>query len=113
MADIMNTAAQLREDLEQSDEFAALKTAYANMQADAAVFQTFKDFQGLQIKLQEAQMKGQQPSEDDMQQAQDLAQKVSQSDLVRQLMDNEKAVNELLNKINGEITKPIQSLYQL
>lgn len=112
MADIMYTAKKLREDLEQSEEFMALKTSYINIQSESDVFQMFKKFQNIQIKLQNIQRKGRKPSEEELQQAQKMAQKISQSDLIRQLMDNEKKVNELLKKINNELTSPIQSLYQ-
>ncbi|GAW98413.1 YlbF family regulator [Secundilactobacillus mixtipabuli] len=112
MADILKTAGELRDELESSDEFTALQSAYNTMKADSEAYDLFKKFQALQLKLQQKQMQGQQPDEDEMKQAQDLATKVRDTDLIKALMEKEKDVNQLLAKLNNEITKPIQSLYQ-
>ncbi|MCH5462694.1 hypothetical protein HC026_07680 [Lactobacillus sp. LC28-10] len=112
MADILQTAGELREELASSDEFTALQSSYNTMKADAEAYDLFKQFQGLQLKLQQKQMQGQQPDEDEMKQAQDLAGKVRDKDAIKDLMEKEKDVNQLLAKLNNEITKPIQALYE-
>ncbi len=49
----------------------------------------------------------------EMKQAQDLAGKVRDKDAIKDLMDKEKDVNQLLAKLNSsEITKLIQALYE-
>ncbi|MTV82609.1 YlbF family regulator [Secundilactobacillus folii] len=112
MADILKTAGELRDALVASDEFTALQEAYSTMKADQEAFDLFKDFQELQMKLQQKQMQGQQLEQDEMKKAQELAQKVGDKQVIKALMDKEKAVNDLLAKLNNEITKPIQDLYR-
>lgn len=112
MADILKTAGDLRDELAASDEFTTLQSAYNTMKADQEAYDLFKDFQALQLNLQQKQMQGQQLSEDEMKHAQELAQKVGEKAVIKALMDQEKAVNELLAKLNNEITKPIQDLYR-
>ena len=112
MADILATAGELRDQLASSEEVTALKAAYDAMKADQTAYDLFKDFQTVQLDLQQKQMQGQQLSEDDMKHAQELANKVGETDLIKALMDHEKGVNDLLAKLNAEITKPIQDLYR-
>lgn len=112
MADILKTAGELRDELASSDEFTALQRSYNIMKADAEAYDLFKQFQEMQLKLQQKQMQGQQPDQDEMNQAQDLAGKVREKDTIKDLMEKEKDVNQLLAKLNNEITKPIQGLYQ-
>lgn len=112
MADIMKVAGDLRDAIGTSDEFTALQTAYNAMKADQTAYDLFKDFQGVQLNLQQKQMQGQQLTEDEMKHAQELAQKVGDTQVIKALMDQEKDVNDLLSKLNNEITKPIQELYR-
>lgn len=112
MADIMNQAEQMRVDLEESDEFLGLKTAYAAVEAEEKVAQIFHEFQNFQLDMQKKQMNGEEITEENMQRAHNLADQVSKEQLIRDLMDREKDVNNLLNKINDEITKPIRELYE-
>ncbi|GAX01249.1 YlbF family regulator [Secundilactobacillus silagei] len=112
MADIEKTAGELREELASSDEFTALQSAYNTMKADSEAYDLFKKFQELQLKLQQKQMQGQQPDQDEMKQAQDMATKVGAKDVIKDLMEKEKDVNQLLARLNNDITKPIQDLYQ-
>ncbi|MFC6253847.1 YlbF family regulator [Secundilactobacillus hailunensis] len=112
MADIEKTAGELREELASSDEFTALQSAYNIMKADSEAYDLFKKFQELQLKLQQKQMQGQQPDQDEMKQAQDMATKVGAKDVIKDLMEKEKDVNQLLARLNNDITKPIQDLYQ-
>lgn len=109
---IYDSANQMERDLRETQEFVALKEAYEAMKQDAATFEMFKQFQTMQIQLQQKQYQGQQPSEDEIKQAQELAGKVGQVDSIKALMEKEKAVDQLLSDVNNVITKPIQELYQ-
>ncbi|KRL55999.1 hypothetical protein FC70_GL000584 [Paucilactobacillus oligofermentans DSM 15707 = LMG 22743] len=102
----------MERDLSNTQEFAALKEAHAAMKADANAFSMFQDFQNMQMTLQQKQMQGQQPTEDEIKAAQDLAGKVGEIEVVKNLMEKEQAVDQMLSQINQVITKPIQELYQ-
>lgn len=112
VVNIYDTANQMERDLRDTQEFAALKEAHEAMRADANAFSMFQDFQNMQMKLQQKQMQGQQPTEDEIQAAQDLAGKVGEIEVVKTLMEKEQAVDQMLSQINQVITKPIQELYQ-
>ncbi|BAP85416.1 hypothetical protein LOOC260_108760 [Paucilactobacillus hokkaidonensis JCM 18461] len=109
---IYDSANQMERDLRETQEFTALKEAYEAMKQDAATFKMFRDFQTMQMQLQQKQYQGQQPSEDEIKNAQELAGKVGKVDSIKQLMEKEKAVDQLLSDVNNVITKPIQELYQ-
>ncbi|PWG01054.1 YlbF family regulator [Levilactobacillus bambusae] len=114
MAEVVNvydTANQLEQELRETPEYQALAGAYGKMKADAVAYDVFKNFQDVQMQLQTKQMQGVEITEDEMQQARDLADKVSQFDVVKDLMAKEKAVNDVLAQLNQIITKPIQDLY--
>ncbi|GEP22873.1 MAG: YlbF family regulator [Lentilactobacillus diolivorans] len=113
MADkIMDTANQLQAELKASSEFADLKASYENLKSDPETFKLFKDFQELQLKLQQMQMQGQQPSEDEIKNAQAMAGKMGKNDIIADLMKKEKGVNNLLNDVNKVVTQPLMELYR-
>ncbi|ANZ62219.1 hypothetical protein AYR62_07255 [Secundilactobacillus paracollinoides] len=112
MADINETATTLKEQLKTSDEFKKLADAYDKMKAEQATFDLFKNFQEIQLNIQQKQIQGQQLTEEEMTHAREVADKVGQADAIKVLMDAEKGVNDLLSKLNDEITKPIQDLYR-
>ncbi|MGX6429269.1 YlbF family regulator [Levilactobacillus yonginensis] len=113
MADKMeDLGAQLAQALQESEEFTGLETAYNDMKADADTYQLFKDFQKIQMDLQQKQMAGQELTNDEMSHAREVADKVSKIASIKTLMEKERDVNTLLSNLNQTITKPIESIYQ-
>ncbi|WP_461239499.1 YlbF family regulator [Paucilactobacillus sp. N302-9] len=112
VVNIYDSANQMEKDLGQTQEFVALKKAYEEMKADADTFKLFKEFQQMQLQLQQKQFQGEQPSEEEVKNAQELAGKVTKVDSIKNLMEKEQAIDKLLNDVNNVITKPIQELYQ-
>lgn len=110
--DILADAKQMATALQESAEFKALSDAYETMKQNQTAFETFKKFQTMQMNLQQKQMQGQDLTEDEMNQARDLASSVGNFEEVKTLMQKEEAVNNLLNDLNNVITKPIQDLYR-
>ncbi|AVK62354.1 hypothetical protein C5Z25_11565 [Lactobacillus sp. CBA3605] len=109
---IYDTANQLEQELRDTKEFKELKAAYATMQTNASAFDLFKDFQEIQMQLSQKQMNGEDLTDDEVQKAHDLADKVSNVDEIKTLMGKERNLNQLMNDLNQVITKPVQELYQ-
>ena len=108
---IYDTANQLEQDLRQTKEYKELQTAYETMKANQSAFDLFKDFQEIQMQLSQKQMNGEELSDEEVQKAHDLADKVGNVDEIKALMGKERHLNQLMNDLNQIITKPVQELY--
>ncbi|WP_318766448.1 YlbF family regulator [Lactiplantibacillus carotarum] len=109
---IYDTANQLEQDLRQTKEYKELQAAYATMQANQSAYDLFKDFQEVQMQLSQKQMNGEELSDEEVQKAHDLADKVGNVDEIKSLMGKERNLNQLMNDLNQIITKPVQELYR-
>ncbi|GAB5053192.1 YlbF/YmcA family competence regulator [Pediococcus ethanolidurans] len=109
---IYDTANEMEEELRQTTEYTNLVAAYAEMKKDPKAYDLFKDFQEVQVSLQQKQMNGEDLTDDEMKHAREIASEVGNVDVIKTLMDKERSLNQLLNDINQIITKPIQELYQ-
>ncbi|WP_143463960.1 YlbF family regulator [Levilactobacillus enshiensis] len=113
MADKMqDLSEQIAQALQDTDQFKSLKTAFAAMKADDDTYTLFKQFQQIQLDLQQKQMAGQQLTDDEMKNAREVADKVAKIDTIKALMEAERGVNDLLSNLNKMITEPIQNIYQ-
>lgn len=65
MSNIYDSANQIEREIRELPEFKALKEAYEKVQANEEAHKLFKDFQAMQIELQEKQMSGQEFSDED------------------------------------------------
>lgn len=108
---IYDSANQIEKEIRELPEFVALKEAFAAVKADDASFELFKEFQTLQMELQQKQMQGGEFSDEDAAKAQELAEKVQASDLISALMTKEQGFSMIVNDLNRIIMKPIQELY--
>lgn len=109
---IYDTANMLEQQLRETKEFKELKTTYDAMKTDKAAFDLFKDFQEIQMQLSQKQMNGEELTDDEVQKAHDLADKVGNVDAIKALMGKERNLNQLMNDLNQIITKPVQELYR-
>ena len=64
-----------------------------------------------QADAQHKQMTGQQPTDDEIKNIQNLAKEVSGKKVVQDLMNQERQVDSMLQQLNKTITSPIQDLY--
>ncbi|MFV0560922.1 MAG: YlbF family regulator [Enterococcus sp.] len=112
MANIYDTANQLERELRELPEFKVLSEAYENVKANEEAHNLFKDFQAMQIELQEKQMSGQEFSDEDAQRAQEMAMKVQSEDLINELMQKEQGFSAIVNDLNRIIMTPVRDLYQ-
>lgn len=109
---IYDTVNQLAKELPQTEQYGNVKLAFAALKNDLMAYSTYKKFMDLQAKMRTNQMTGQQPSEDDLKQLEDLAKQMQDMKPVQNLMEAEQALNQLLNDINGSLMKPIEDIYK-
>ena len=109
---IYDTVNQLAKELPQIEQYGNVKLAFAALKNDLMAYSTYKKFMDLQAKMRTNQMTGQQPSEDDLKQLEDLAKQMQDMKPVQNLMEAEQALNQLLNDINGSLMKPIEDIYK-
>lgn len=110
---IYDTANQLEKEIRETNEYKALQLAFTDMKADNAVFDLFKEFQTLQMTLQQKQMQGLEITEEDITASQAIAERVKESELIQALMEKEQAFSMVINDLNRIIMTPVQELYQM
>jgi cell fate (sporulation/competence/biofilm development) regulator YlbF (YheA/YmcA/DUF963 family) len=109
---IYDTANQLERELRQTEQYTKLKEAFDNVHADEEANDLFNQFRQIQQVLQQKQMTGQEITEEEAQQAQELSGKIGQNEVIGQLLEAERAVGQMIDDINQTVVKPIQELYQ-
>ena len=55
---------------------------------------------------------GQEVSEEEIENAQEISKKMTENELTAGLMEKERQLNQVITDINGIIMKPIQEIYQ-
>lgn len=108
---IYDTANQLERDVRELAEFKALEQAYNELKAQEESFQLFKDFQNLQVSLQQKQMQGEDFTEDDANRMQEIAEKIQNDDTITNMLQKEQALSIIMNDITAIMMKPVQDLY--
>ena len=112
MSNIYDTANQLERDLRELQEFKTVKESFEAIQADETAKALFDEFRNVNIGLQQKQFSGQEITEDDIQKAQELGQKVGENDHIKALMEAEQRLNTIMQDITRIITNPLQELYK-
>ncbi|KGX92590.1 hypothetical protein N781_14765 [Pontibacillus halophilus JSM 076056 = DSM 19796] len=111
MANIYDVAYDLEKAVRNSEEFTGLKEAYEAVMADPEAKEMFDSFRNTQIELQQKQMQGQEISEEEVEQARGIVEKVQQHPQISKLMEQEQRLNQTINDISQIITKPLEELY--
>ena len=111
MSNIYDTANQLERDLRELQEFKTVKESFEAIYADETAKALFDEFRAVNIELQQKQFSGQEITEEDIQKAQELGQKVSENEYIKALMEAEQRLNTIMQDINRIITNPLQELY--
>lgn len=112
MSNIYDSANQIEREIRQLPEFVALKEAFDQVKANEEAYKLFKEFQTLQMDLQQKQMQGAEFSEEDAKQAQEVAAKVQEEAVINELMAKEQAFSLIVNDLNRIIMTPVRELYQ-
>ena len=106
MANIYDSANELEREIRELPEFKSLEAAFAELKKNETAYEAF------QQSLQEKQMRGEDFSDEDASQAQALAEKVQQEELINELMVKEQAFSVIINDLNRIIMTPIRELYE-
>ena len=111
MSNIYDSANQIEREIRELPEFKALKEAYEKVQANEEAHKLFKDFQAMQIELQEKQMSGQEFSDEDAMKAQEMAVKTQSEEVINDFMQKEQGFSTIINDLNRIIMTPVRDLY--
>lgn len=112
MVNIYDTANELAKQMRETQEFTELEKAFNEMMADKPSFDMFKRFQKAQADAQQKQMQVQTLTDDEIKHVQNMANEVSQMDVVKNLMEKERQMDSMMQQLNQSITAPIQELYK-
>ncbi|ALN76806.1 MULTISPECIES: YlbF/YmcA family competence regulator [Staphylococcus] len=104
-------ANKLEQALRESDEYKAIKDAYAKVNADENSKKLFDEFRETQLSFQQKQMQGEEISEEDLQKAQEQAQQIEQDQNISELMNAEQKMSQVFQEINQIIVKPLDEIY--
>ncbi|ANK59279.1 YlbF family regulator [Loigolactobacillus backii] len=108
---VYDIANQLEGELRKTDEFLALESAYTELKKNQKAYDLFKNFQQINMKLQQKQMQGENLEDSEIDEAKKLADKVGKFKEIQTLMEKEKGLSQIMEDLNGIITKPVQELY--
>lgn len=111
MPNMYDSAYDLEKAIRESEEFNTLKVAYETVMGNAEAKQLFESFRDTQMLLQEKQMQGQDISEDEVEKARTVVEKVQQHQDISKLMEEEQRLNLVINELSKIITKPLEELY--
>lgn len=109
---IYDTANSLEKELRDSEEYITLVAAFNEVKKDEAASKMYHEFQEVQMKLQQKQMSGEQITEDEIADAQKLAQTSGDNGVIKELMESEQRLSTLIEDLNRIIMKPVQDVYQ-
>lgn len=109
---IYDTANQLEKELRETDQYVNLKNAFDKVHSDEEANNLFNQFRQVQQVLQQKQMTGQEITEEEAKEAQQLSAQIGQNEVIAELLEAEKAVGQMIDDINQVVVKPIQELYQ-
>ncbi|WP_086427446.1 YlbF/YmcA family competence regulator [Staphylococcus cornubiensis] len=104
-------ANKLEQALRESDEYNAIKDAYAKVEADENSKKLFDEFRQTQMNFQQKQMQGEEISEEDLQKAQEQAQQIEKDSNISELMNAEQKMSQVFQEINQIIVKPLDEIY--
>lgn len=109
---IYDTANQLEREIRSNESYVQLKSALEGIQTDPEANEAFQALQQVQMRLQQKQQSGQEITEEDVQEAQDVSVKAGENEQVKALMEAEQGLSGLIEELNAIIMKPVQDLYQ-
>lgn len=108
---LYDLAYEVEKGLRHSEEYAALKKLYEDVNADKEAKGIFANFRSVQMRLQEKQMMGEEITEEEVQQAQKTMALVQQHGLISKLMEAEQRMSMVIADMNKIIMKPLEEMY--
>lgn len=104
-------ANQLEQALRESDEYQAIQNAYAKVKENQESKDLFDEFRETQLSFQQKQMQGEEIGEEELQKAQEQAQKIENDSNISELMAAEQKMSQVFQEINQIIVKPLDEIY--
>ncbi|WP_210122892.1 MULTISPECIES: YlbF/YmcA family competence regulator [unclassified Staphylococcus] len=104
-------ANQLEQALRESDEYQAIQKAYAKVKENDESKTLFDEFRETQLNFQQKQMQGEEIGEEELQKAQEQAQKIENDSNISELMAAEQNMSQVFQEINQIIVKPLDEIY--
>ncbi|MBS4218136.1 YlbF family regulator [Bacillus sp. FJAT-49711] len=104
-------AYELEKALRNSSEFQNLKMMYDAVENDPIAKSMFDAFRNVQMQLQQKQMEGRDITEDEIMEAQEIANQVQGNEKVTRLMEAEQQMSMSITELNKIIMKPLDELY--
>lgn len=111
VSNIYDLAYDLEKGLRESEEFQALKEAYEKVMNDPTTKQMFDNFRDTQLELQQKQAQGEEITQEEVENAQQVVELVQQNEDISKLMEEEQRLNTLIGDVSKIITKPLEELY--
>lgn len=112
MANIYDTINDLEKQIREQDVYTELSQAMEAVAADETAHKYYDDFRKMQADLQMKMQMGQEMSEEDVTKAQELQKQMEENDIIANLLNKEKQLNQLVEDINAAVTRPIREVYQ-
>lgn len=109
---IYDTANQLEKEIRETEQFVTLQESFKAVQSDEEASAIFNEFRNVQQVLQQTQMTGQEITEEEAQQAQEISGKIGENEIISGLLEAEKQVGQMIDDINQVVLKPVRELYQ-
>lgn len=111
MANIYDTINKLELEVRNHEAYTDLKSALEAVQADEAANSVYTEFRQLQMSVQMKAQMGQEVTDEEIKNAQELQGKMTDNEIISRLLEKEQQLSRLLDDINNIITRPIQEIY--
>lgn len=112
MPNIYDYAYDLEKAIRESDEYKSLKNAFQQVMNDKGSKKMFEDFRDLQRDLQLKQIQGEQPSKEELENAQKRFQVIQQHPKISKLLQLEDRMNLIMADVSKIVSKPLDEVYQ-
>ncbi|MBS9338271.1 YlbF family regulator [Fructobacillus sp. M2-14] len=108
---IYDNANEMANVLKETEQYQSWKTAFDAVQGDEAAKDLFKQFQTIQMTVQQMMQAQQTPTPEQEKEWDAVAKDVQANDKIKSLMAAEQVLNTLLGEINDIVTKPVSESY--
>lgn len=106
-----DNAYEMEKAIRNSEEYKTLKRLYDEVNAESSAKQMFDNFRNMQMQLQQKQMMGQEITQEEVEQAQQVVALVQQHPTISKLMEAEQRMSMVIAELNKIILKPLEELY--
>lgn len=112
MNQVKQHAKKLAIALKETTEFEALETAYEQVMKDEEAKGILDEYRAIQIALHEKEMQGIEVTEEELETANQIAEKVESNKQLYNLLAMEQILHRYISDISKLITEPLEKLYE-